>query len=242
MRLVRPGFAAYDVEYTEIGNAARRLSPFRDATARIEAFDRLRPAYRRSFERGDLLRVRQRLVVRRNQAVSAPVLAETLAFVRDTFSEIGKRTEWRLQGDGPDCVFRGFTEGNRRARRGVETLEHNAPAEVLHEARKRAKTRSHHLLLLAPESITLSAQLEAANALSDLLGDHRDLEVLRISWEADAAGISKIVDLPVLLRVINRRQEKLHACARTAGKRIVDLSVDPAPLCGWFRVIRVPAD
>ena len=181
IRLVRPGLGReYRRANADVRDAARELSPLRDAHAMLGTFDDLIAATHGDQLPGEALAgVRAGLALRAAAAerADADVLlkraGEHLARVRERLDR------WAPEDDVA-IVLSGLTENYRRGRRAFRhALDHPTDA-ALHEWRKRAKYGWHHAKLLHAVAPSVLGPLEKRlKDLSDGLGDDHDLAVLR---------------------------------------------------------------
>jgi CHAD domain-containing protein len=219
VRLLRDrlGEDAYEEQNGRYRDAGRALSASRDAQVKLETLDSLGehfgdlpPAALAAWREG-LERDRDRTVA----ATDERAVAEAIELI-----EAGRdRIEgWDLGSGSWGLIDRGLTRAYRRGRRAMRQAEAEPGEESFHRWRKRAKDLWYALRLLRcawPEAIGPSA--EEAHRLTDLLGDHHDLAVLR----ADLSGrrfSSK--DIAVLSDAVTAREGELASAAFDLGRRL----------------------
>jgi CHAD domain-containing protein len=199
-------------------DAARVLSETRDAEVKLETLDAL-------AEHGDALPEEAveswRKILDRdreaatNAARDEPAVAAAIALIEEGLEEI---REWELDGDSWKLVDAGFTRTYRRGRRAMKAARKRRGEADFHEWRKRAKDLWYELRLLsAAWSGPLEATAEEAHNLTELLGGHHDLAVLREDLRERNLGEGETA---VLEAVIGRRQEELAAAAFPLGRRL----------------------
>ncbi|MHC0054817.1 CHAD domain-containing protein [Actibacterium sp. D379-3] len=173
VRLVRPVFPGYAVENAAIRDAARQLSGQRDLEGRLETFGKLM-AGRAGADR--FAPVRAFLSSAKDQ-----VSAQDLQPVRAELIRVRDRAEgWTLEAKGFGAMKDGLTLTRKRAARAMADFAQDSSDTNVHEWRKRVKYNWYHTRLLAPTRPgTLRDRARAARDLSELLGDHHDLSVLR---------------------------------------------------------------
>ncbi len=224
LRLVRDdlGEAVYRSENVRFRDAGRMLSGARDAEVKLETLAALRERF------GDrLLRDRMALFAHalegERERLAADSDGEVLAVDRAAHAiEAGRNAirEWPLDADEWSLIGPGIKRGYRRGRNRYADVREDAGDEAIHEWRKRVKDLWYHLRLVrnAKKSVLVEAADEA-HRLSDLLGDHHDLTVLR----DDAVERRELFadgDLEKLLTAISERQDELAADALALGERV----------------------
>jgi CHAD domain-containing protein len=220
LRLVRDeiGDDLYRRENARFRRAGRLLSGARDAQVKLETLVALRERYADEASEGDW-----------------GTYAEALESESDPGRELGERIEraareietgrmavegWPLRNDGWELVGAGLRRGYRRGRSRFAECRSEASEEAVHEWRKRAKDTWYHLRLLREgRRKRIGKEADRAHELSDLLGDHHDLAVLR----ADASERPRLLGpggVEVLSTLIERRQQELLGEALSLGKRV----------------------
>lgn len=201
LRLVRePLGDAFAVENAAFRDIGRELAATRDADAVLEALDAL------ELPRALRNRVRRRLRAHESEPAPLPELIErTLAQLAEAQSRIAL---WPAIDDSFGTLRPGLL---RTYREGRAAMKSAVAAEELHEWRKHVKTHWYHVLLLRETWPGMAKALAAElHDLSDALGHHHDLDVLR-----ERAG-----DVPELVAAVEERQRKLEDEARELGARI----------------------
>ena len=181
LRLARPGLGAeYGRANAEVRDAARELSPLRDAHATLATLDELIASTHGERAAGGALDdVREALVRRADEAERADAsrapasAAEGLARVRD---RVGR---WSPDDDVA-ILLSGLSRNYGRGRRAYRASLADPSGEAFHEWRKRAKYGWYHARLLQPVAPSALGRLaKRLKGLSDGLGDEHDLAVLR---------------------------------------------------------------
>jgi CHAD domain-containing protein len=226
LRLVRAplGDPVYRAENERFRDAAQLLSGARDAEVKLETLASLRERYGDRFPEADLAAFRDalegerqvlaRTSARDNGQSSTVEAAHRIEAGRDAIGE------WPLEGEGFELIEDGLKRSYRRGRNRFADTAEDPTAENVHEWRKRVKDLWYHLRLIQdarPKKLKKAA--DQAHDLSDLLGDHHDLAVLR----EDALGRSGLIageSLADLEELIERRQEKLVGDATSLAKGI----------------------
>jgi CHAD domain-containing protein len=207
LRLVRtPLGEHFAIENAWFRDAARDLASARDAQAVIEALDALNgpkrvvaPARRHLVKRRDALHTGDLPARIANALTQLPIAKARLLELppfEERFATIGDGLE-RIYGDGRRAFHQALAEPT---------------ATNLHEWRKRVKDHWYHAQLLRHVwPAHTKAWREVMEELSDALGDHHDLDVLR-ALVAD--------EHPDVLPLIDERRTALEATAREIGERV----------------------
>ena len=221
IRLVRPGLGGeYRRANAGARDAARELSPLRDAHALLGTFDDLIGATHGDRLPGDgLERVRAGLALRAAEAerADADVLleraGERLARVRERLHR------WKPEDD-VGFVLSGLADNHRRGRRAFRHALHQPTDEALHEWRKRAKYGWYHARLLHPVAPSALNPLgRRLKDLSDGLGDDHDLAVLRTTILAAPRDFGGRGTTDQAVALINGARADLQdRCLRLGGR------------------------
>lgn len=232
-RLVReaaPEFCAR--ENARLRDTARTLSAVRDATALVEALDRLLGDCETDECRDALTSVRERLAGRRDAiaAGQTDLDARMAAAIEACEAGITSLRDLKLPGGGKTAVgvlARGASKTYGRAVKALaRARETDAPADW-HELRKHVKYHWTHLQLLRPAwPGVMDARADVADQVAEALGDDHDLAVLSalIAAELDLAGVAGEID--ILRGMMAARSERLHAQTRAMLTHL--LQDDPA--------------
>jgi CYTH domain-containing protein/CHAD domain-containing protein len=146
---------------------------------------------------------------------SQEAMAEAVELIEAGCGEI---EGWQPAKDPWKEVAGGITRVYRRGRRARRAAEADPGDDGLHEWRKRAKDLRYGLELLSGAwSGPLEATAAEADRLSDLLGDHHDLAVLREDLRQRRLGEEETRKLEA---AIEARQEALAAEAFALGRRL----------------------
>lgn len=223
LRLVRDrlGVDVYRYENVAVRDAARRLSPVRDAHVLVLTLDDvatdqpLDAAAVREL-RGQLKaahdRVRRQMLYRGTAAEQA---IEELSAVQD------RSGRWPIDELDVEDLRSGLARVYRRGhRRMAEAYEAPSP-ERFHEWRKRVKYLWHHLELLEPAwPRPLDALARETHELSDLLGDEHDRTVLEEWLRAHPGAVADQQAERVLRAVLDEQRAELRAAAQPLGAKI----------------------
>jgi CHAD domain-containing protein len=220
LRLLRDelGKKTYQRENARFRDAARALSRTRDAEVKLETLDALAehedglPAEAVESWRRILDRDREAAT---NAARDEPAVEEAISLIEAGLAGI---EGWELEGDSWAMVDAAVIRTYRRGRRALKAAGKGRGEAEFHEWRKRVKDLWYELRLFSPAwSGPLEATADEAHKLSDLLGDHHDLAVLRRDLRERNLGEGETVALEA---AISRRQEELAAAAFPLGRRL----------------------
>ena len=223
LRLVRDdlGEAVYRSENVRFRDAGRKLSGARDAQVKLETLAALRERFGDRLPPDGMALFAHALEGERE--LLADPGGEVLALDRAAGAiEAGRNAiaEWPLHADEWSLVGPGLKRSYRRGRNRYGDVRDGAEDEAVHEWRKRVKDLWYHLRLVRDtKKSVLGEAADEAHRLSDLLGDHHDLAVLR----DDAVERRELFadgDLEKLLTSISERQEELAADALALGERV----------------------
>ncbi len=220
LRLVRDGLGErrYRVENDRYRDAARQLSPAREAEVNLATLAALRAQYPAEAPAAEVLR--QALERERGRlATAGGALDERIAqATAEIVTGATQIDDWPLDGDDFELVRDGLERAYRRGRRGLRRVRDDPTAENVHDWRKRVKDLWYQLRLLQDAwPVVLKASAAEAHELADLLGDHHDLSVLA------AAARDQAPDDPgtdVLAVLTARRQAELLDAALQLGDRL----------------------
>ena len=226
------GDSRYRQENDRFRDTARSLSAVRDAQALVECFDMLEETYGRrvNFARMRPLRVvlvdeQERLT--RDRTELEMRVGDVVAMLETAAAGID---EWPLAGADCEELAWGMQRVYRRARKCWKRARYEQDPGQLHDWRKRAKyLRYHFQLLNGVDKDWADYWYKGFKELSDLLGDHHDLEVLRGKLDdMDATGLDPVAEceLRILLR---EKQDWLYRGALELGAAL--LEEKPEKMC-----------
>jgi CHAD domain-containing protein len=183
LRLLRGliGKAVYARENAALRDAARPLSPVRDAKVVIDALDALLKQDANPAQRAVLGNLRKelektRLAARREIKESGALHGSSEA-LEQTSARVDR---WRVSGKGKANLLRGLEHVYRRGRKALADVKAEASPEKFHEWRKRVKYLTHALDALKPLHAQRIAKLmKRSDSVAAALGDDHDLVVLQ---------------------------------------------------------------
>ena len=225
LRLVRDeiGDEPYRRENERFRDAGRVLSGARDAEVKLETIDALREHDDEAPTKTALRPYIRALERERDELASEDEERAALTVRVETELEAGLAAldDWVPQTDGWQLVGEGLARSYRRGRSRFADSREDPSAENVHEWRKRAKDLWYHLRILTPVWPEVVGELsDQTHELTDLLGDHHDLEVLAEDARGRRDRFDDPEDLQELLRAIERRQAELLGSALELGERL----------------------
>ena len=210
------GRKAFAVEKNRFRDAARLLSPLRDAEVRLEALDALLQSG--GFEPADFARVRRALSDakdRRARGASRPKrrAAEMLRLARD------RVRRWPLGALEWKRLAREIRRTYRKGRKALATHQREQTPETFHAWRKRVKALWYHLRIaeaLLPKAA--AERIALCDAIGELAGTAHDFAVLRETLLAQKAG----AEAALLVGEIEVRLTELQRAALERGARLYE--------------------
>jgi CHAD domain-containing protein len=216
LRLVRPALGdVYDVENAHFRDAARSLSPLRDAHTAIVAYDALLDHYRDEVHRRSFAAIRRGLVQAEERCKqNAADLEDRYAQVRAEMEAARHRIDdWPIADLGVATWRDGFEATYRRARKAMAAAYDDPTPERFHEWRKAVKHHGYHVRLLCPIwEDQLRGRGKTADVLSELLGAYHDVVVLSSTLHGNGTR--------TLQQLIDRRRAEIEVQARPIGMRL----------------------
>ncbi|MGH8902190.1 MAG: CHAD domain-containing protein [Egibacteraceae bacterium] len=242
IRLVRPAMknAEYQKANAAFRDAARQLSPIRDAHALSSIFDDLVAAHADQVPTDGVSRIREGLSARTQSASPAASDRETqVARARDLLRGMRSQVDrWTLDEDF-EPVRAGLAKTYRRGRkRFADSLEQPSD-EHLHEWRKRVKYSWYHMRLLRDSAPSVLKPLaNRLHDLSDVLGDDHNLAVLTgqlCSSRDEFGGAGEANEALIILD--GRRADLQRRALRLGGSLYVERpSAFGRRMTGYWRV------
>ena len=176
IRLVRPGFPAFDTENAAFRDAGKALEALRAGGAGHETLDRLAASAPEGLDPQALAAIRTGF-----EAEAVPHLATDraadIATFRDTLTRARARVDdWRLRGKGFGPARKGLKKNYKKGQREFESAKTQGTPEAFHEWRKAVKYHWYHARLLRPiKPDRIDPQRALAKELAEILGNHHDL-------------------------------------------------------------------
>lgn len=217
LRLVREdlGEDVYKRENRALRDAARVLSPVRDAVVLIDVHDQLVDA-----GAVPVAGFRAELVERHHELRREILDRDALPEVRESMAAVVARIDtWPLETVEWETLSEGLERVYRRGRKAMAAAYEDPSTERFHDWRKRVRYLRHQLEFLRelwPE--VMRGSQKSAHTLTDVLGDVQDLSVLEHALEGARAGSGHRTDS--LSELIASQRELLKARAEPIGLRL----------------------
>jgi CYTH domain-containing protein/CHAD domain-containing protein len=220
LRLLRDELptGSYEEQNQLFRDAAGALSATRDAEVKLDTLDSLNE-HVRGLPKEPVESWRLILETEREAAANAardePAMGEAVSRIETGLEAI---EAWPLEGDSWRLIGGGLRRAYRRGRKAMRAAEADPSEPSFHEWRKRAKDLWYGLRLLQESwPRTLEATGEEAHQLSDLLGDHHDLAVLREDLHRRRLGAEETAALEAAIEL---RERELGEAAFDLGHRL----------------------
>jgi CHAD domain-containing protein len=198
-------------------DAARALSASRDAEVKLGTLQGL--GKHQAGLPAEAVETWRQILERDRAAATDTVRSEALVAEASAEIEAGldEIAGWNLEDGSWKTIGPALTRTYRRGRKAMKAAD-GGGEDDFHEFRKRAKDLWYELRLLSGAwPAPLEAAAEEAHRLSELLGDHHDLAVLRGDLVERNLGAE---ETRALAAAIDRRQEELAAAAIALGRHL----------------------
>lgn len=195
--------------------ASRALSAARDAEVKLATLDDL--AGRTGELPGEAVEAWRQILARDREA-AINMSGDEKEVINQLEAGLARIEGWRLEGDSWVMIGGALERSYRRGRRAMRAAEKDPSEANFHRWRKRAKDLWYALQIVSGAwSETLDPFADEAHRLSDLLGDHHDLAVLRADLGERRLGEE---ETRLLEAVIEARQTDLAREAFPLGRRL----------------------
>jgi CHAD domain-containing protein len=216
----------YQVENRAYRDLAKRLAYARDASAMVEATDRLAERIWEPGPRQSLLMLRKSLAAQAEaeQARAIAGMSDSVATVRAELPLLAARIE-----DLPiaDLSSRELRKGAKftfaRARRDYRRLDLYSPPEAYHHWRKHLKYAFYQTGLMAERMPRWSRRYrDPLSELAELLGNAQDLEVLGTLLDSQPDDLGIDINWRRLRRLVVGVQRDLQMQAIAMGRQLFE--------------------
>lgn len=206
-------------------NTARRLSALRDADATRECIRRLqRSDAVDAPTRAAFAALRAAIGREKPTSSTQPDADAIIDRAAKRFADARLRIDrWPFDDDaGFEFISHGFGKCYRKARQAMRRAVEKPTVEHMHEWRKRVKDHRYHVQLLrGPWKLLGRVSVDELKQLSDALGEHHDLAVLRSIPTLDSL---KPNHRTLVLRLIDRESDRLEMQAKKLGRELFGTS------------------
>lgn len=223
LRLVAPVLDDTKAADAAVRDAARLLSPVRDAQVLVETLDHVLAGFAGEVDEDDYRRLRDHLIVRRDALTGRePGIDGALAAFRAHIAAFQKQIgRWTLAEDGFAAVAPGLKANYARARKAMRAAQAAPTAENLHDWRKQVKYHQAHIQLLRPIwPALLSTRQAHCSDLGDVLGADHDLAVFQALLESEGAEWVGKAAISRIGLLAGRRRAALARQAWPMGARL----------------------
>ena len=197
-------------------NAGRTLSPYRDAKAAVEAFDRLRERFATDWTPRRFLKIRRPLVARVRPNIEQSIGEDLRAAL---LVERGQIAAWPVEKMKRDDLWTAITRSYRRARKAMRAARREKTPESFHQWRKHTKIHWYHAQFFGDVNVAkLEPHTDLLRKLSRALGDHHDLVIVDAlcCGTAEAFGSARYVK--AFRQSIASRLGELEVDAESIGR------------------------
>ncbi len=226
LRLLRSslGNTVYRRLNRSVRDAARPLTPIRDAKVLRDAFDDVLHEAGKSVsnaQAGKVLRLLRQEHRASRSELTRTALSAVTGRLREVRRQLDRVPEARLDATPVDAALE---RAYKKARKALVSARRDPGNEQLHEWRKQVKYHMLQLEFLQPLAPKrLGATIKAAHKLTDYLGDDHDLALLHekiIIQDSQAPGASNAAARDGLVKELRRVRAKLQRKAFRLGRKL----------------------
>jgi CHAD domain-containing protein len=223
LALIRPGLPepVFANLSEKLRSIALGLAPARDAHALIDAIDKLvadassEPDMAPIHSLRGWLSKRRQAAERNLEGRAASEATRGLAELKPAFAGLA------VYPDNFHSVAEGLRLRYRATRKAFGLAFATGTDKDFHDWRKGVQHHWRHMQLLAPcWPSELTARVEAARSLSQLLGDDHDIALLRQLVSTPTMVFGSLEDTALFLKRCRRRQKALRREAKAQGERL----------------------
>jgi CHAD domain-containing protein len=231
LHLVRPAFPSYATENAAARDAAKGISPLRDADVLKDTLAELLETV--ELPGADVVQLRESLDARTpDPAAHDRVLSE---FANAALPILDRVHNWRLE-ERRKLLTDGAAATYRRARRAMRKADRLGGPDRFHEWRKQVKHQLYQLALISTVTAADPQRRERLKRLATMLGKHHDRTVFRdfLVTHPDRKRFSELAD------AAGKEQEQLERKALKLGKTL--FRCRPRKWAGRLAEARATAD
>jgi CHAD domain-containing protein len=221
--LIRPGLPepVFLSLKERVRGVARGLARARDAHALLDAIDKLDEDQEDQGEATPIRALRAWLHRRRQSAERSLESNTASDAMRGLVALRPALTQLAVYPDGFDPIAEGLRDSYRSGRKAFARAFSTGSDEDFHEWRKTLQHHWRHMQLLAPcWPSELSARVEAARTLSQLLGDDHDIALLRQLISAPTMVFASPEATAAFLKRCRSRHKALRREAEARGAKL----------------------
>ena len=223
IRLVRPRpNGQVREEDARLREAARRLSPARDAAVTIQTYDAVLDRFSPEVERRAFGPIRRALTIRYQDIVAEGSGSDLVGpFRQDLLSARQAVLAWKLDSDGFDAVAVGLRGTYRDGRRAMSAAYRKSSRKRFHAWRRHVRYHALHMALLRDVWVrVVNSRWKEVDRLGEMLGAEHDLAVLTRVLKKDTPRFGGAEAHRPFRALLRRRRGELQALARPLGRRV----------------------
>ncbi len=223
LRLVRYEVGFYERENVFFRDMGREISALRDATAFLEALERLKKQYISELTKDSFTPLRKEILAyRRNLAKKVFKEDQILEKITEALKEgIPRISAWHLQIEAFDSVGAGFQKVYRRGRESLFTCRASGEATDFHQWRKRAKYLSYQVEILNriwPQP--MKALENELHDITDLTGIDHDLHNLVNFVQEKRNSFADKKEERIFFQMVEKQQQLMRSQALIKGGKV----------------------
>ncbi len=224
LRLTRPllGEKRFQTENKRFRNIARSLSLARDSQAMIESLVRLRAAHPK-IEKNPITRPLLNSLKQRRKKLESTIDSGLISCqLRKLTAAENQFRRLETGSSAFEDIIEAFRAEYARSKRSMAKAYRTDHIDDFHEWRKAIQAHWRHMQLVRnawPE--IYSVRIAAAHEISELLGDHNDLEVLMTHVAQEAVTFATKRKLNDFRDICRERQGVLKCAAGPRGERLL---------------------
>lgn len=223
LRLLREvlGETAYQRLNRSVRDAARPLTPLRDAKILRDALDKVLQQAGKSAQKGAASELRK-IFQQEHRLSRGKLSSKNLSTISTRLHELKQHLQ-SLADSRLDKANVGFAlkRAYKKARRAFALAEQKPSNEHLHEWRKQVKYHFHQLEFIQPiKPKRIGATIKQAHQLADCLGDDHDLALLHEKIALHATQAQMPSDTAALIKELKRLRAKLQRKSYRLGKQL----------------------
>lgn len=195
--------------------AGRALAPLREPSSQLESWDTLSAA----CSLDSMADVRAVLLVRCAMVLVPDGTERAIRHVTATLGDVQTRlTGWPASADAASNISKGFRRTYAKACRAFRRARKGPTDNALHALRRWSKRHQYQLQFFEQQIKAKSEHRSQVEGLSESLGEHHDLAVLRQSLERNARERSVRPKLSLDGLIAARQRELCDQCLAAAEK------------------------
>ena len=208
------GEAVFHAENARFREIAARMAPARDRHVLLQTLATL-AATAPPAAKGAVARFQNAIAA---TAGNEPGTVDRTRIAGELDRALHRFKRLRLVPDEFATILSGMTRSYRRARKSFAAAYRSGDDEAFHTWRKGVQAYWRHMALLSSAwSDHFEANVAAARALSQLLGEDHDLALLTMALAEHSPGTLSEADTATLEALIRQRQQRLRMAASPRG-------------------------